>query len=46
MFDLFLLATPFKEGFLMDNIVPMLAVVFVLALILNSLLGHFGYKLF
>jgi len=46
MFDLFLLAVPFKQNFFMDNIVPMLAVVFVLVLILNSLLGHWGYKLF
>jgi len=45
MFDLLLLAVPFKENFLMDVIVPGAALVFVLVLILNSLLNHWGYKL-
>jgi hypothetical protein len=43
---LFVLAIPFKENFVMDVIVPGAAMVFVLVLILNSLLGHWGYKLF
>jgi hypothetical protein len=43
---LFVLAVPFKSNFFMDILVPALAGVFVLVLILNSLLNHFGYKLF
>jgi hypothetical protein len=46
MFEMLLLAVPFAENFLMDAIVPGAAFVFVLVLILNSLLGHWGYKLF
>jgi hypothetical protein len=44
--ELLLLAVPFKENFLMDSIVPGIALIFVLILILNSVLNRFGYKLF
>lgn len=47
MFELMLLASHFKSGdFFIDVLAPSLAGVIVLILILNSVLGHFGYKLF
>ena len=42
---LFVLAVPFKSNFLMDIVVPGVATIVVLLLILNSLLNHWGYKL-
>lgn len=44
---LFLLDVYFKKGNFFDDILfPGLALCFVLVLILNSILGKFGYKLF
>jgi len=43
LFGLFLLAM--KTGFVDDIIIPSVAGAIVFALILNSLLNHWGYKL-
>jgi hypothetical protein len=46
IYGLIVLASHFKSGnFVMDVVAPAVAGVIVLLLIGNSLLGHFGYKL-